>query len=73
MQKLSYERSVPERGNRGESMRDAIEELFRMYKVEPVDELIDALALLVKHEKLNTEHEVMIRLMNKVDEIAGRK
>lgn len=54
-------------------MREAIEELFRMYKVDPVDGLIDALVLLVKHEKLNTEHEVMIRLMNKVDEIAGKK
>ena len=54
-------------------MREAIEELFRMYKVEPHDDLLDALVMLVKHEKLNTEHEVMIRLMNKVDEIAGRK
>jgi hypothetical protein len=55
------------------TMRDAIEELFRMYKVEPHDDLLDALVMLVKHEKLNAEHEVMIRLMNKVDEIAGRK
>ena len=54
-------------------MRDAIEELFRMYKVEPCDELLDALILFVKHEKLNSEHETMIRVWEKVDEILNKE
>ncbi len=53
-------------------MRETIEEMFRMYKVEPTDGLLDALELYVKHEKYNTEHEVMLRVMHQVDKITGR-
>lgn len=54
-------------------MRETIEEMFRMYNVEPNDSLLDALELYVRHEKFNTEHEVMMRVMHQVDKITGRK
>ena len=54
-------------------MRETIEEMFRMYNIEPNDSLLDALELYVRHEKLNAEHEVTMRLMNRVNEITGRK
>ena len=54
-------------------MRETIEEFFRMYKVEPNEDLIEALILYVKHECLNAEYEVTKRLMNKVDEITGNR
>lgn len=53
-------------------MREAIEELFRMYNVEPTDGLLEALVLYVKHEQLNAKHEMVIQTMHKVDEITGR-
>jgi hypothetical protein len=43
-------------------MREAIEELFRMYNVEPTDDLLDALVLYVKHEQLNAKHELNVWL-----------
>ena len=41
-------------------MRDSIEELFRMYKVEPDEALIEALVLYVKHEQLNAIHKFVM-------------
>lgn len=54
-------------------MRETIEELFRMYKVEPVDALIDALVLYVEHECLNAKHELVVQTMHKIDEVTGKK
>lgn len=54
-------------------MREAIEELFRMFKVEPNEDLIEALVIYVKHECLNAEHRVATRFINKVDEVTGRR
>lgn len=52
-------------------MREAIEELFRMYNVEPTDELLEALVLYVKHEQLNAKHELTVRMMKHVEKITG--
>ena len=54
-------------------MRETIEEFFRMFKVEPNEDLIEALVMYVKHECLNAEHRVANRLMSKVDEITGNR
>ena len=54
-------------------MRDTIEEMFRMFKVEINENLINSLVLLVEHEKLNAKHEIMIQVMDKVDEITGKE
>ena len=53
-------------------MREAIEELFRMYNIEPTDDLLDALVLYVKHEQLNAKHELAIQMMKHVERITGR-
>ena len=42
-------------------MRDSIEELFRMYKVEPDEALIEALVLYIKHEQLNAIHDFVMK------------
>ena len=52
-------------------MREAIEELFRMYNVEPTDDLLDALVLYVKHEQLNAKHELTVQMMKHVEKIAN--
>lgn len=54
-------------------MREAIEELFRMYKVEPNEDLIMALVLLIKHERMNGEEDMARRFMNKVDDVTGKR
>ena len=46
-------------------MREAIEELFRMYKVEPNEALMEALILYVKHEQLNAVHDFVMKYANK--------
>lgn len=56
-----------------QKMRDTIEEMFRMFKVEINENLINSLVLLVEHEKLNAKHEIMIQVMDKVDEITGKE
>ena len=54
-------------------MREAIEELFRMFKVEPNEDLIQALVLYVRHECLNAKHKLVIQTMHKIDEVTGKK
>lgn len=54
-------------------MKQAIEELFRMYKVDPDEGLLDALVLFVKNEKKNSEHEIMIQAMDKINEVIGKR
>lgn len=53
-------------------MREAIEELFRMYNVEPTEALLEALVLYVKHEQLNARHDLAIKMMHHVDRITGK-
>ena len=54
-------------------MREAIEELFRMYNVEPTDDLLDALVLYVRHECLNAKHDMFKRTALMIKEVTGKK
>lgn len=54
-------------------MREAIEELFRMFKVEPNEDLIQALVLYVRHECLNAEHDMFKRTALMIKEATGKK
>ena len=48
-------------------MKETIEELFRMFKVEPNEALIKALIVYVQHECLNAQHEMVLKTMDVVD------
>ena len=54
-------------------MRETIEEILRMYNIDPQEELLLSLETFVKHEVLNAKHEIMIQVMDKVNEVTSRK
>ena len=61
--------------NKDTHIHDSIEEIFRMFKVEPNDfeYLVDALEVFVQNERLDAEHEMVIKVMHKVDDIKAGK
>ena len=54
-------------------MKETIEELFRMFKVEPNEALIDALVVYVQHERLNAQHEMVLKTMDVIDAATSKK
>lgn len=54
-------------------MRETIEEILRMYNVDPEEDLIMSLEIFVKHEILNAKHSVMVQVADKINEITGRE
>ena len=54
-------------------MRETIEEILRMYNVDPDEGLILSLETFVKHEIINAKHEVMIQVQDMVEEVTGKR
>ena len=54
-------------------MRETIEEILRMYNIDPDEGLILSLETFVKHEIINAKHSVMVQVSDKIDEITGKK
>lgn len=54
-------------------MRETIEEILRMYNVDPDEGLILSLETFVKHEIINAKHEVMIQVKDVVNDVIGAR
>ena len=54
-------------------MRDTIEEILRMYNVDPDEGLILSLETFVKHEIINAKHGVMIQVQDMVEEVTSKR
>ena len=54
-------------------MRETIEEILRMYNVDPDEGLILSLETFVKHEIINAKHGVMIQVQDMVEEVTGKR
>ena len=54
-------------------MRETIEEILRMYNVDPDEGLILSLETFVKHEIINAKHEVMIQVKDVVNDVIGTR